>query len=244
MKDAHELVWLPEALGTALAECLQQLLDDLANSWGIGGPDAVQARLLSAQPCAEDEAPPPGSLELRDLDPLLLRDWLATALLGKAWPGSAIVGSAMRRLLHGLEEALHQRFGKVSPAGEDAAGPLPGHCGIRLQFNWCGRPMHLTLSQRQLRANGWVKRTSMPALPRIDLAKALSATPVPLLATLGQIELQLSDWLQLSPGDVLVLNKPLTEPLKVQAQSSDWCQRAQLGSNAERTHRVLRWTTG
>lgn len=244
MKDAHELVWLPESLGTALAQRLQQGLEDLARSWGIAAPDAVRATLLPAQPGADDAAAPPGSLELRDLDPLLLQDWLATALLGSAWPGSAIVGKATLGLLHGLEQALHQSFGKAAPAAEASSRPLPGHRGIRLQFSWCERRMHLTLSVDRLRASGWVKRATLGRLPPVELDKALAATPVPLVATLGQIELQLADWLQLSPGDVLVLNKPLHEPLKVQAPSSDWCQSAHLGSNAEQTHRVLRWTAG
>lgn len=244
MNDAQELVWLPASLGSAMGEHLRRLLSDMASTWSLPAPGEVQATLLRADGAVPEGDEPDGSLDLMARDPGALRGWLAEQLMGAAWMESAIVDRTMRQLLHGLRDGLLASFG-AAPASPE--GPpdraRPGHRGVRLQVRWAGRAMHLRLGTAQLRASGWLKPAPQTRLAPVNLASALAATPVPLLATLGKIELQLSDWLHLAPGDVLLLDKPLAEPLTVQVPGSDWRQQAQLGANADLTHRTLRWVS-
>ncbi len=236
------LVWLPDPLGAALAEALQGILQEQASAWQLCAPSAVQATLLSAGGEPKEAPLPADSMDLLQWESATWRIWLAEQVMGAPWAESAVVDSAMRQLLQSLGQRLQHSFG-AAPTGGDAPAcrALPGHRGVRLQLSWQGRPMHLTLGIAQLQASGWLKPVNRARLAAVDLASALASTPVPLQVTLGTIDLQIADWLHLAPGDVLLLDKPLNEPLTVQVPGSDWRQFAQLGSNAQQTHRALRW---
>lgn len=244
MKDVPALMWLPATLGTAVGERLQQLLAELATAWKLPAPGELRAELL---PADVDPAQGPeleDSLDLQQWDSAALRLWLAEQSMGLSRLESAIVDRAMRQLLQGLGQGLKHCFGTAPPGDErPSQRSLPGHRGLRVRLRWGGQPMHLSLGLTQLQASGWLKLPARDRLAAVDLKAALAATPVPLQVTLGSLDLPLSDWLHLAPGDVLLLDKRLDAPLAVQVPGSDWTHHAQLGSNAARTHRALRWIT-
>jgi len=238
------LMWLPATLGTAVGERLLHALAELATAWQLPTPGELRAELLPADADAAEGAAPEDSLDLQQWDSAALRLWLAEQCMGSPRLDSAIVDRAMRQLLQSLGQKLQHCFGTAPPEGEPCPRlPLPGHRGLRVRLRWCGRAMHLSLGLAQLQASGWLKLPARERLAAVDLRAALAATPVPLQVTLGNLELPLSDWLHLVPGDVLLLDKRLDDPLAVQVPGSDWTHRAQLGSNAARTHRALRWIT-
>lgn len=234
MSAVQELVWLPESLGARLAEALQTRLAHWAAAWGLPAPGPAEAQRLEA-----GASTPPGVVDLMALATAEWRNALAQALFKQAAADSAIVEGVVRRVLEAQRDALGPEF---SPStAPQPARARPGHHGMCVTLDLLGRRCGLTLDLAALQAGGWLTRPVPAALSPINAERACAHLPVPLLAELGHARLSVSDLLQLSEGDVLVLDEALTASLRVHSPGSSLRLSAHLGATSDNTQRAARW---
>jgi hypothetical protein len=120
-----------------------------------------------------------------------------------------------------LAEAVAQQFDLIDSAAAPHNGPEPhlfdrasGAIVIVLKIGEHSmRCLANFACVRVIRESGEPLRA--PPLGRVDWAKALSATPVSLKVTLGQVEVALGNFISLDVGDVVRLPSSIDKPLPV-----------------------------
>ncbi len=127
-----------------------------------------------------------------------------------------LVGAAVLDLLAAFADAGLVR----GPYHEPASGPAPepessvAACALEIRFGNSLPPMQLTLSHSawtRLRKSVISRRA--PPIELVPLEEAIGGLNVRLGASLGGCAVRPSDFSGLSPGDVLVLDQLLSEPL-------------------------------
>lgn len=123
-----------------------------------------------------------------------------------------------KKLLLSLAEAIETALGIVGDRPATNAIPADASGGVALISDQSGaRVLHLAISSRALIP--FCKRSLAPAprarRPLKDLASALSPTEVVVEASLGRAEVSLDDLRSISPGDVIVLDRALDQPVEI-----------------------------
>ena len=140
--------------------------------------------------------------------------------LGQAWMGAS---------------ELSSKQGKIDQL-IPAAARRPGHgvLDFSLQLGggsiYCCLPFHALLSRLDAAGSAPHDAAAAP----VTVAQAVGNQRVRLRATLGPVELSVETIAQLRPGDVVRLEKPITEPLTLQMSDSEVGFRGYLGKQQER----------
>jgi len=233
VSDALRLCWLPASVCAEVSAALQDTLAHWTSTWGLPSAGPVHARLLEP-----GEAPPSDGTNLHGPASTGWRDAIARALFPGAGGESAIVDGVVHRAADHLDQTLCGRFPRDS---SKPRGGLPGHRGLRASVDCIGQSCWLELGCAELRAAGWLKPSPLTPLPPVDLERAASGLPVALVAELGRVSVAVSDLVQLAPGDVLLLEETLDEPLRVVSAGSAFALSAQLGAITNPPRRAARW---
>lgn len=234
MSTTRPLWWLPESLAAQVAGDLAALLGEAADHWGLPAAATPSAAACANAPSAA-AAP-----DLRTALPKPWRDAAARALFNHPDHGSAILRGVLDRIEQDLHQRLSTRFGGAQPLTAVHAG----HAGVLVQLEWLGQAFELPLSNEQLCTGGWLTRPASRApLGKLTLEAALCNVPVPLTASVGSVDIQVNELLQLAPGDVLLLAEPLDAPLRVRSPGSTLALNALLGSASAHPspRRALQW---
>lgn len=234
MTSVHALCWLPSALCAELSAALQGSLAQWTSAWGLPSAGQVHARLLDA-----DGAVPAAFVDLLAPPAVDWLDALARALFKLGAGESDIVDAVIHRMTNQLEQQLQRRF-PHGPPSEPRSG-MPGHRGMQLTVELLGRRCGVELGVSQLRAGGWLKSASLAPLQRVNFEQAAKELPVPFVAELGRATLSVSDLMQLTPGDVLLLEESLDAPLRMTSPGCAIALTAHLGATANPQRRAARW---
>lgn len=234
MKPVRRITWLPEAVGEALAGEVDRLLGDWAAAWGIANPGAARVAFVRAGDG--------GMHDVVDLLSDLPTSWkraLAQALFRFDAYGPSLVDAVLDTVVMALRSRLRTAFGD---APTPDALPMPiGHAGALVIVEVLGQRSGFVLSCAQLQACGKLSLPTPEALGVVDIEHALAGVPVPLTVELGRADVNLEELMQLSPGDVLVLNESLNSPLRVVSPGSSLALPAHLGSSSTSASRAVRW---
>lgn len=127
---------------------------------------------------------------------------------------NAMAAAICRDLAGTLDTALDS--GTDKGAGRDRSGP------ILIEFtDDAGRRVLTIETSRAMLAD--VRRVALPeppgdaSRPLVPIRRAIADTNVSLSAIVGSAEIALPDLRRLAPGDVIVLNRPLDQPLDLVA---------------------------
>lgn len=236
MSPGRALCWLGPALVGRLSEAVSGTLAGWTSVWGLPPAGLIHAEIL------EDGAEAAWPSDLVDLLAPPPRHWLdaiARALFPLGAGESVIVDAVIRRMAEQLQQRLQGHFPRQLP-DESAAG-LPGHRGVLITSELLGLRCRLQLGIAELREGGWLKCAALPALPALNLERAVGELPVPLVAELGRASVSVNDLMQLAPGDVLLLEESLDAPLRVGSPGCSLALSAHLGSLDDPPRRAARW---
>ena len=123
---------------------------------------------------------------------------------------------------------------------QDASSPGPqmwerGSGALAVRFVTGGKPLHLLLSESMVRG---LTRDLRPALglhePRSARRTCLGAQRVRLELWAGETQIELGVLHSLAPGDVILLDIPISEPLRVTVDGKSTQRYAFLGRLGER----------
>lgn len=235
MNASLPIKWLPAALPEQVEAALRSTLDSWARDWGAPATTGVSARKLAALAAPAAAAPAPWE-EL----PAAWPATLARTLLGPAAQASPVAQGAVRQATDELQQALRQRF-CTSPSQRFEPASI-GDSGVEASFELLGFRFAFTLDVAELQSGGWLPAAPRRPLPAVELAHALRDVPVQLTAQLGHASASVTDVLQLRPGDILLLNESLDDPLQVTSPGSPLQLFAHLGATpSQPARRAMRW---
>lgn len=241
MTAASTIRWVPPAVVDALGQALARVLEQWAGAWGLDRDMPVRARALAAAEPALELAPLAWASASEPW-----RNALAEALLRLPCAPSPVSEGVARRSIAHLEELLAQHA--LSSSRGEAQTHAIGHRGVLLTFELLGETFGVELDCERLVDDG---RLSMPAqVPpeSFSAEAALKEVLVDLIAEVGRARVGAVDLMQLAPGDVLLLDTRLDDPLRVISPGSDLQLAARLGATAPATdvsipgHRAIRWS--
>lgn len=235
MSAGLAIKWLPAELQGQIEVALRGVLDGWGRDWGVPVACNVSAHTLAALEQPASLTPPPWG-ELPATWPAVL----GRMLLGPAAPASPIVQGAVQQATNELQQALRQHF-CTSPQQSFEPARI-GDGGIEASFELLGFRFAFVLNVAELQSGGWLTVAARRQLPSVNLPHALRDVPVRLTAQLGHASASAADVLQLRPGDILLLNETLDNPLQVTSPGSSLQLSAHLGaSTSEPAHRAMRW---
>ncbi len=239
MSTTQSILWLPESLCDQLAAELQDLFNTWAKEWGLPAPAPVRLHRVpvGASPLPAD------AVDLLAPPSTAWRNALAQAVF-KTRIDSPVVEGVVQRMVARLQKPLRSSFAPQITADDQCASrQRPGHEGICVSIELLGQHTGMFLSNAQLTHAGRLPRPATRSLAAVNFEAAMASLPVPLIAELGRASLSVSDLLQLTPGDVLVLNEELAAPLRLVSPGSPLALNAHLGASHDSHRRAVRWST-
>lgn len=237
MNEALALRWVPESVLRAAEATVRAELLAWCQAWGLPEPKGLSAAIVQADDLGLSTTV--GDLLDDGAAPATWRQLLAQALFQTSAQGSPIVDGVVTRATEALRAGIRQRCGA---SARSVSAPL-GHRGIALQVQLLGCEWGLQLSWDALERQGWIQRPALAAPPTWSLPRAAAHLPLELVAEVGRVEVKVSDLLQLTEGDVLLLPKTLNQALEVCVAGTELGLQAQLGAcgAAHAPQRGLRW---
>ncbi|MDR3508030.1 MAG: FliM/FliN family flagellar motor C-terminal domain-containing protein [Caulobacteraceae bacterium] len=157
-----------------------------------------------------------------------------------------VLDAFQHSLLHDLVARLSDLLGHASGKNDapEAGAPFDGRGGVVLDL---ADDQGFNLLSAAIPAGAMVRlcRSTLAPLPRRPLlpapiSRTLSGLGMPITADLGQVALSLEDLQGLAPGDVLVLDHRLDQPLNLRRTGSDVVfARARLAADGPRLSLTL-----
>ena len=249
----------PVALGLAtpalvarVQELTQQALAAWSRRWAIAAhcevraAEAVRLPAGSGMEFARELGAAPGAVLALPAD---LRDAVATALFGAKLasrpaepaaraadadeppvPAEALGEQAAQAVVDDLRRVLSQTWQVRTWTIDAAPQATPGrwHALVEVEIEAAGRRVRAWLPGLRFKAAA----TAAPAVraPVVKAATACAALETSLLARVGRAELAIADIVQLQPGDVLVLDAALDQPISLSLEDDALELRAYLGA--------------
>lgn len=228
MMTAAARPWLPQGalLHHEVRSALQSLIGDWSARWFSNltlQPSSLVERRGSDPTADQDWLPLPG--RARVACSFESGRWIVEQALQApfeappATPKDAqLMDAVLDRMLLDLQDSLDRTFGAAtsSSASKQPVLEVAVADGTGADRLWVGVPAEDLAV--------WLRRKLQPAAqraPLTPLAQTLSAEPIRIEARLGDASLTLDDLATLQPGDVVVLDHALDEPIRLTLPRGD-----------------------